>query len=79
LGLLNEVGGTIASKELEERAKEAGYSYRTLRRAKQALKEEKIVRFIQDGSSKQGSKVWYIQLWDRIAELPENIYTPFDR
>jgi RecA-family ATPase len=78
LGLLDEVGGTIASKELEERAKEAGYSYATLRRVKKELKEEKVVRFVQDGSSKDGSKVWYIQRFDVLTDLPESAYTVFD-
>jgi hypothetical protein len=78
LGLLDEVGGTIASKELEERAKDAGYSYATLRRVKKELKEEKVVRFIQGGSSKDGSKVWYIQRFDVLTELPASAYTVFD-
>jgi hypothetical protein len=76
LGLLDEVGGTIASKELEERAKEAGYSYRTLRRAKQELKEDKIVKFVQVGNSEQSKKLWYIQ-YDDLKELSESTYVPF--
>jgi hypothetical protein len=83
LGLLDEVGGTIASKELEERAKEAGYSYATLRRVKKELKEEKVVRFVSTGGDGSGSSGWFIQKLGNadsdFSELPDSIVVPFEK
>jgi hypothetical protein len=79
LGLLDEVGGTIASKELEERAKEAGYSTRTLQRAKGDLKKEQEIRFLAIGSEDGGSKGWCIQKVNEFRELPEHTIVPFER
>jgi hypothetical protein len=77
----------MASKELEERAKEAGYSYHTLRRAKKELKEEKTVKFISTGSAKDGDRIWYITCLaeaafpsegsDDLVSLPNTTEVPF--
>lgn len=56
---LDAVGGTIASKELESKAKEAGYSFRTLRRAKDELKADGTIKYHQTGSGKE--KIWHIE------------------
>jgi hypothetical protein len=87
LGLLDEVGGTIASKELEERAKDAGYSIRTLQRAKGDLKKEQEIRFVSTGSAKGGDRIWYITCLTGVASpvegtdnlmfLPDTIDVPF--
>lgn len=39
LHALDDAGGSMKTKDLEEQAKEAGYSYRTTRRAKDDLKK----------------------------------------
>lgn len=72
---LNEVGGTMKSKDLEELAKQAGYSFATFRRAKDTLKKAGTIRNYSAGNSKE--KVWFIQNTDFI-ELPENEPTPFE-
>jgi RecA-family ATPase len=77
LGLLDEVGGTIASKELEERAKEAGYSIRTLQRAKGDLKKEELIRSISSGGDGSGSSGWYVQRNNALGALPDDTYVPF--
>jgi RecA-family ATPase len=69
--------GSMPSKDLEERAKEAGYSFRTLRRAKDELKDDKRIEYYQTGSPK--NKVWHVRLTSRFAEMPETEPTPFDR
>ena len=59
---LQEAGGEIPSKELEELAKSAGYSFATLRRAKDALKKAGCVRNYASGSARGGDREWFVQL-----------------
>lgn len=77
LNTLDSAGGAMPSKELEQAAKAAGYSYATLRRAKDELKASKEIRFFQTGGSKD--KVWHIQKVDAqiFTELPADTPTPW--
>lgn len=62
---LDTAGGKLATKALEEKAKVAGYSHSTLRRAKDELKQAAEIKYYQEGSAKD--KTWYVE---RLA-LPE--------
>lgn len=74
---LIEAGGAMPSKDLEGKAKLAGYSYITLRRAKDELKKAGAVKFFQTGGAKD--KVWHVQIVDapKFTELPEGTPTPW--
>lgn len=58
LNTLEEAGGSIPSKDLETRAQSEGYSIRTLRRAKDELKQDAEIRYFQTGSTTE--KIWFI-------------------
>ena len=58
---LDTVGGVIASKDLERKAKEAGYSAATLRRVKDELKQTNQIRYFSTGSPKTGDKTWHVE------------------
>ena len=58
LNTLDDAGGSIPSKDLEEKAKAEGYSFRTLRRAKDELKKDGEIKYYQTGSTTE--KVWFI-------------------
>ena len=77
LNALDSTGGALPSKELEQTAKAAGYSYATLRRAKDELKASKEIKFFQTGGSKD--KVWHVQKVDAqiFTELPSDTPTPW--
>ena len=75
---LKAAGGSMKTKELEEKASLSGYSSITLRRAKDELKKDKQVTYFQTGSAKKGDRIWYIALvGDDFIELPEDTVTPF--
>ena len=76
LHTLDNSAGKILSKELEEQAKAAGYSYATMRRAKQDLKDDNIIKFSPIGNNKD--RVWQVQRVDGFSELPESVLTPWD-
>ena len=76
LHTLDNSDGKILSKELEEQAKAAGYSYATMRRAKQDLKDDNIIKFSPIGNNKD--RVWQVQRVDGFSELPESVLTPWD-
>ena len=57
---LESAGGSMPTKELENSAKLAGYSYKTVRSAKEELKAAGRVKYLQRGNGKE--KAWYIQL-----------------
>lgn len=59
---LQEAGGELPSKELEQLAKNAGYSFMTLRRAKEALKKVRCVKNYASGSARGGGREWFVQL-----------------
>lgn len=71
---LDEAGGAMPSKDLESKAKAAGYSFRTLRRAKDELKQAGTVKYFQTGGAKD--KVWHIQKVG-FAKLPDDTPTPW--
>ncbi len=75
--VLIEAGGAMPSKDLEGKAKLAGYSYITLRRAKDELKKAGAVKFFQTGGAKD--KVWHVQIVDapKFTELPDGTPTPW--
>lgn len=70
------LGGSVLTKDLEEKAKLAGYSMSTLRRAKDELKQDGQVKYFHTGGSQD--RVWHIQLVDDFVELPDGTSTPFD-
>lgn len=59
LKLLDENGGRMKSKEMEERAKEAGYSQKTIRNAKDDLKNTEAIRYKNEGFGAE--KVWIVE------------------
>ena len=75
---LIEAGGAIPSKDLEGKAKLAGYSYITLRRARDELKKAGAVKFFQTGGAKD--KVWHVQIVEtpQFTELTEGTPTPWN-
>lgn len=56
---LDAAGGTMPTKDLEDDAKADGYSYKTLRRAKDELKRDSEIRYYQVGAGKE--KAWYVE------------------
>lgn len=63
LDTLGKAGGTVSIRELEDSAKLAGYTYRTLRRAKDELKQDERIRYYKSG------KGWHVQMQDGFAEI----------
>lgn len=75
LSTLENAGGALPSKDLESNAKAAGYSFQTLRRAKEELKHIGQVKYFQTGSGKE--KIWHIQKAEIFTELPDDTPTPW--
>lgn len=73
---LDTEGGAIASKELEARAKNAGYSAATLRRVKDELKQSHMIRYFSTGSPKTGDKAWHIERLN-LHVLPDDTEVPW--
>lgn len=59
---LQEAGGELPSKRLEKLAECAGYSFRTLRRAKDDLKKAGCIKNHASGSARGGDREWFVQL-----------------
>lgn len=76
---LEGAGGELTSTDLEARATKAGYSFRTLQRAKSDLKKDGRVKNFTTGSAKAGDREWHVRLLDNqeFIELPEGTPTPF--
>lgn len=77
LNKLDDAGGDMPTKELSDAAKAAGYSFATVRRAKEELKSAGQIRNLQTGGAKD--KVWHTY---KIApkgftELPSDTPTPW--
>lgn len=77
LNKLDDAGGDMPTKELEDMAKAAGFSYATIRRAKGELKTAGQIDTLQTGGAKD--KVWHTY---KIApkgftELPSDTPTPW--
>ena len=56
---LESAGGSMQTKELETAATAAGFSFRTLRRAKDELKTNSEIRYFQIGGGRD--KTWFIE------------------
>lgn len=76
---LSEHGGSCPSKELEDKAKEYGYSFRTLRRAKDELKGEEKIRYFKSGGVNQKDGNWHVELlqFSGLKPLLETDDLPF--
>ena len=77
LNKLDDAGGDMPTKELDDMAKAAGFSYATIRRAKGELKTARQIDTLQTGGAKD--KVWHTY---KIApkgftELPSDTPTPW--
>lgn len=68
---LSEHGGSCPSKELEDKAKEYGYSFRTLRRAKDELKGEEKIRYFKSGGVNQKDGNWHVELLQFFGLKPQ--------
>lgn len=79
---LNEAGGAMPTRDLEDIVHNAGYAFKTIRNAKDALKQEKVIRYFQTGSTRTKDNVWHIQIVippeERFTEVLETGPTPFD-
>lgn len=60
LNAIDEHGGNISSKELEQLAKDAGYTSRTFRRAKDDIKNDGQIAYYTTGSAKDGTREWRV-------------------
>ena len=72
---LDEAGGDMPSKDMDDKATLAGYSFRTLRRAKEDLKKTGEIKYFQTGGGKE--KTWHIQKASVFTELPDDTETPW--
>ena len=72
---LDEAGGAMPSKDMDDKATLAGYSFRTLRRAKEDLKKTGEIKYFQTGGGKE--KTWHIQKASVFTELPDDTETPW--
>lgn len=74
-------GRCMKSDDLNKQAESYGYSYSTVSRVRSELKKEGVVENYSTGSSKKGSRVWYIRLKPEppkdFEELPYEEPTPF--
>ena len=70
----------MPAAELEEKARTAGYTFASIKRAKKELKAEGTIKHFQTGSAKSGDKTWHMQLVnpDGFVEVQEDEPTPFD-
>ena len=78
LNLLDEGGGMLPSKDIEQAAERAGYGGRTLDRAKSELKGNGEIKYFSTGSSRTGDRVWFTQRTGNFEELDNGELTPFD-
>ena len=60
LALLEQHGGEMPVKELEDELREMGYSYKVIRQAKALLKQEQVVSYRCTGKGQE--KIWFIAL-----------------
>ena len=65
----------MPSKDMDDKATLAGYSFRTLRRAKEDLKKTGEIKYFQTGGGKE--KTWHIQKASVFTELPDDTETPW--
>lgn len=74
LNALDEARGSMPSKELEEKAALEGYAFKTVRNAKDELKKDGKIKYLQTGSAKD--KTWHVQR--TFVELDNDESTPWD-
>lgn len=72
LKTINEAGGSMATKDLEEAAQKAGYAAKTIRNGKEELKKDGKLRYFSIGGNAE--KTWHVQLLTRPE--PENVDEP---
>lgn len=77
LQTVREAGETMPTNDLDTKAKQAGYSFASVKRAKQDLKKEGAIRYFSTGGNKD--KVWHIQvLLPGFTELSNDEPVPFE-
>ena len=78
LNALDEAEGALPSKELDDIATESGYSYRTLRRAKEDLKQTGDIKHFHTGGN--SDRIWHIQRVQNaeFVDLGNEEATPWD-
>lgn len=70
----------MPTADLDERASKAGYSFTSVRKAKQDLKKDGAVKYFHTGGNKK--RIWHIQALIKpedggFEELPDDVETPF--
>ena len=75
LHALDEADGSMKSKDLEEQAEKSGYSYKTLRNAKEDLRKNGEIKYRTTGFGKE--KTWYVEKVG-FTETPEASSNSFD-
>ncbi len=72
-------GGSIKTKELDEKAQAAGYSVKTYKAAKTEMKNEGLIDFrpVTVGTGRN-AREWYTVIPTDMQELPNDIPVPFD-
>lgn len=79
LQTIEEAGGGMPTADLDAKAKQAGYSFTAIKRAKSDLKKEFRVSYFQTGSTRNKDNAWHIKLEHGFepVELPDNTPVPF--
>ena len=69
----------MPTADLDAKAKQAGYSFTAIKRAKSDLKKEFRVSYFQTGSTRNKDNAWHIKLEHGFepVELPDNTPVPF--
>lgn len=77
---LEEAEGAMPTPTLDETAKNAGYSFSAIKRAKRELKAEGTIKSFQTGSTRTKDNVWHTQLVSTygFVEVSEDTSTPFE-
>ncbi|MCU7651571.1 hypothetical protein ODJ80_01905 [Acutalibacter sp. LFL-21] len=68
LALLEQHGGEMPSNELIDELKQAGYSIATVRRVRDGMKQEGMLRLFPKGQC--GNRQWFIALAAHFQEQP---------
>jgi hypothetical protein len=75
LQTLDDHGGTIPSRTLEQAAKDEGFSYSTLQRVKTELKKDGVIRFVP--TREEGKQAWTIERTSVFVEVKEESSSPW--
>ena len=78
LNTLAEAGDALPTKELEDRVKELGYSFSTVKRAKDELKRSGDIEYFHTGSNSE--RIWHTRRVYRsgFEEISDDEPTPWD-